>query len=503
MKKLIVLLIACLPIAANAQYVEDAIRYSRDIQYGTARYTALGGAMSSLGGNLSAMVQNPAGAATYRRSEISFTPAMNLHETSSAYQGTIQTDNYKNNFMLNNMGFVAAFNSSYTGEWKRMAFGFTYNRRNLFHRNVVIKGTNENNSLTSQWVHNANNDLWSNYYEGLGWTSYLMWYNTDLQEYVTDIQLSGYGQQVRKVTETRGGMGQYDFTFAGDYADKLSLGGTLGISTLQVEETSSHKESDDEDAIYNFDSFKFDEDLNITGIGVNLKMGIIFKPAYWVRIGVAYHSPTFFTIDEIFESNVRHDLDEPLWEGGDDSYVSYPVDNDGHPNDVYYDEPIYTDLPFTYSYRTPSKFVLGTSFVLKKAGLLSIDYEYCDYTSMKFNDIYDEESFADDNLEISRQYKAVHNLRAGVEIITDPVVLRGGIAWYGSPYSQFSPMPADNRLIYSAGIGFTGKYAYFDLAWNYAPGSYDDVLYSYDNVVEAADIDFTNTQILATLGVRF
>ena len=70
--------LAIITMTTNAQNEIDALRYSTHNLNGTARYTAMGGAFSSLGAEFSALSQNPAGIGMYQFSEITFTPSFNL-----------------------------------------------------------------------------------------------------------------------------------------------------------------------------------------------------------------------------------------------------------------------------------------------------------------------------------------------------------------------------------------------------------------------------------------
>ena len=56
----------------NAQDITDAIRYSSESSYGTARFRAMSGAFGALGGDLSGVSLNPAGSAVFNNSHTSF-----------------------------------------------------------------------------------------------------------------------------------------------------------------------------------------------------------------------------------------------------------------------------------------------------------------------------------------------------------------------------------------------------------------------------------------------
>ena len=75
MKKISLLIVSFVTaISVQAQDYTDALRYSESMVEGDARYMAMGGALSSLGGNLSAMSVNPAGSAVFKKSVVEFSP---------------------------------------------------------------------------------------------------------------------------------------------------------------------------------------------------------------------------------------------------------------------------------------------------------------------------------------------------------------------------------------------------------------------------------------------
>ena len=72
MKRLLLILLLAYSLSpiANSQ---DVQRFSERQIIGTARYVGMGGAMTAIGGDPSAVLDNPAGLGLYRRSEISLT----------------------------------------------------------------------------------------------------------------------------------------------------------------------------------------------------------------------------------------------------------------------------------------------------------------------------------------------------------------------------------------------------------------------------------------------
>ena len=70
-----------------AQEPADALRNAWNVQSGTARVQAIGGAMGSLGGDITATFVNPAGLGFYRTGDFVFTPTYTFGKTNATYLG--------------------------------------------------------------------------------------------------------------------------------------------------------------------------------------------------------------------------------------------------------------------------------------------------------------------------------------------------------------------------------------------------------------------------------
>ena len=89
----------------NAQEPADALRYSWYVQKGTARQQAIGGAMGSLGGEISTLFVNPAGLGFYRTGDFVFTPGFNTLHTRGTYFSRTETAK-KNNLSFGTSGII-------------------------------------------------------------------------------------------------------------------------------------------------------------------------------------------------------------------------------------------------------------------------------------------------------------------------------------------------------------------------------------------------------------
>jgi hypothetical protein len=105
MKKYLLLFMLCPVATVFAQVPEDAVRLSWYPQNGSARTLAIGGAMGSLGGDISALYVNPAGLGFYKTREVVFTPGLFLNNLKADYRGT-STKSKENSFAFGPSGFV-------------------------------------------------------------------------------------------------------------------------------------------------------------------------------------------------------------------------------------------------------------------------------------------------------------------------------------------------------------------------------------------------------------
>ena len=72
-------------VSAGAQTMSDAINFSQNQYYGTARSMALGNAMTALGGDLGSIGINPAGSAVVPYGQFVITPGVTISAVNSAY----------------------------------------------------------------------------------------------------------------------------------------------------------------------------------------------------------------------------------------------------------------------------------------------------------------------------------------------------------------------------------------------------------------------------------
>ncbi|MGQ0830031.1 MAG: OmpP1/FadL family transporter [Bacteroidota bacterium] len=485
MKKLIFTLgtgVIC-TISALAQNDIDAMRYSQITFGGTARFASMAGSMGALGGDISTLSFNPAGIAIYRKTELSITPSIFSQTTSSAFNGMTASDR-KLNFNLGNIGLVTTINltgKNNTTGWESVNFGFGYNRKNNFHNRIRIEGYNTSSSLLDTYVNEANgysSESFDQFSTHLAWVTYLLNPDTGaaLQyNHVIKNDSANYGQYHRKSIESRGSMGETVISFGGNYKSKVYIGATLGIVNAKYLEESVYEEVDAKDTIQAFKSFTYAQDLSTKGNGFNFKIGMIYKPVDWLRIGAAVHTPTILQLKDQYSSTMKSDLES----------ITYDT--------------VSPQGSFDYTITTPFKAIGSLGFIVNKMALFNIDYEYVDYSYAQLNS--SPNVFSEVNNTIHSKYTSTSNIRIGAEVRFDPLTFRAGYALYGSPFKNGENINA-NRNSYTAGIGFRENNYFIDFA--YVLTKYTQYNYLYDPaIVDRVKSDYSNSSFMLTLGLRF
>ena len=482
------LLLGAMAREGRAQDETDAIRYSFLKPQGTARAMGFGSALGSVGGDFSSLSVNPAGIGIYRRSEFMFTPTLRFGSTEGRYLNGIMDDS-RTAFNFSNVGIV--FTRAERGRrydksnWKAISFGVGLNRMADFNRNYSYGGDmntagGPNNSFSEIFVNDATNypgDVNTNgTLAYLGYQSYLV--NQDSLGFYS-LASSDIGlKQLRSVNE-KGGISEIVFTLGGNYQEKLMIGATLGLPSVRYTRSSFFEETDaggnnNDD----FGSFRYSETLKTTGLGVNLKLGMIFKPSDLFRLGVAVHTPTWFSLNE--ESNESLTANTEGYQG----VVSVSSD----------------PRLFEYNLTTPWRAIVSATAMMGQFGFITADYEFVDYNSMRFrfsNEFREYQTVR--NTALKQTFKAASNFRVGIEGRMDQFFARGGFGYYGSPYENSTSN--SNRMDFSLGLGLRGDRFFADLAFVHSQFEELEVPYTVPYVTApVAELDNRMNTIALTIG---
>lgn len=436
--------------------------------------------MGALGGDLSTMAYNPAGIGLYRSGEFSFTPSLFLLTSTTKYAGNTTSDG-KSNVNFGNMGFAFTkdFNNQ-DGGWKTYTMGFGYNRQNNFHKRFSLNNSNSFNSLTGLLASNAQgtdaDNLDQSSAEYLAFQTYLIDTVPGTTNQYYPYAPVKWGSQSKSVTTT-GSIGEWDFSYAANYNDKLYLGATLGFVRTKYTESSVYEETqNDGDTIFSVKSFSYAEDLTTNGSGINFKMGALYKITQQFRVGVALHTPTAMSLKDSYATQINSVLDDNQ---------KLEKDNSGN---------------FQYSVTTPLKAILSAAYVIGKKAIVSADYDYIDYTSIRMTP---SNTFVSANNSLNNNLRVASNYRFGVEYrIDDAVSVRGGYALYQNPYKTGDKNFGSDKSIYSFGLGYRKDNFYIDGALTYSTNSAK--YYMYDpSLIQPSVNNYKAYSLMCTIGLKF
>jgi len=493
MKKTALIIVSVFVLSGiiRAQNFEDALRYSQVFYSGTARFNSMGGAFTALGADLSSLSQNPAGIGVYRSSELSITPQLNYIRSTTDFNGN--TSDYLYNFNLSQGGLVRNIISK-GGNTGLISFnfGYSFNMTNNLNQNVIVSGINNSSSIADSWAEMSNGyykyELGDNV--SVAAIAFDAWIIDTLSgsntEYGTvysnygDNPPSKYGQDMRRSTIYDGYLGEHAISFGGNYSNKIYFGATFGINTLRYSSYFEHIETANSSLPSEFKSMDYIDYFEDRGTGFTFKFGLIAKPVEMLRIGIAFHTPTYYKIDEYF----YEDISSKFTDGKD-----YHANND--------------PLRFNYALNTPFRLLTGIGVQINKIALISADYEFVDYSSAYFFQTGDGYNYSDKNNDIREALKSTGNYRLGGEFRMNKLYFRSGYGYYGK---AFKPVEDNANLDYrtiSGGVGFREKSVSVDFGYVNYKSSQKNYLYQLDSGFDPADYNLSTMKNMFSLTLSY
>lgn len=527
-------------------------------QFGTARSMSMGGAFTSLGADLASMSINPAGLGMYRRGEVAVTPVVTMARASndglSPSQQMPYRSNSKNRFALGNIG--AVFNV-YEGQGRLLSlnFGIGYNRMADYNYNYSFQYAGSDRtasvadafslqldaggaSVGSNGITLGNRSDWG--IEGFFWpavaayktylvdrNSHGVWYPAEIGDNAT---IDG-GAAMRST----GSAGEFDISMGGNWNNKLYFGFTLGIQSIYQKQRIYYGEMysygggngyGTGDPAVDADGQRLDnvmqhmglnQTTEVEGAGVNFKLGVVYRPTESLRLGVAFHTPTFYSLDRhYFLVMSTESIGPTAADKGD--YRPHTYTSDAYPEDAIHDTG-----DFGWEFVSPSRLLFGASYTFGNVAILSVDYQRDWYNGIRVKNhpypiLMDSGDYKQD---FKNYFKGSNTVRAGLEVRPLPLLaLRAGFGYSGSMLRDETVM-FDTPVVYqstsfSAGVGVAlGRSAYLDLAYSYVRNKMTPYQLFYADLYDAATgyeetyqseiftTKLTRHAVALTLGFRF
>ena len=519
---------ATLPMCAQETY-EMAKLVGRDLN-GTARYVGMGGAMEALGADISTIRTNPAGLGFFRHSKAMMSFGGRSQEGASKF-----ADGKPTVMSFDQAGFVFSLPSSGRSF---VNFAFNYSKSRNF--NQILSAASKLNGASQNKLSylkgmegvfgipshedgrpklNDNGALVSpdNTFSQLDYLYYnTLLYNPNLP---VDEQYGFYEADSYGMRRTESGyIGTYDFNVSGNINDRVYIGATVGIHDVHYKGYSEYRER----MLPNMDNVEetmLDDYRRISGTGIDLRVGVIFRPIEYspFRIGLHVATPIFY---DLTTSN-----DTRLSYSNFDGYGTIGEDYD-------------------FQFETPWEFGISLGHTVGKSLAIGASYEYADYSNCKvkvntggyydeywgyYNDSSNDRAM---NSHINNTLKGVSTFKMGTEYkVMDNVALRLGYNYVSPLYSEHgykdstldSPgsyyasatdyinWGATNRV--TCGVGFRADKFNFDVAYQYSSQEGDffpfleyeaaDPHSGLDNICGPQKVENKHHQLLMTVGYTF
>lgn len=524
MMRTIVMIVSALVLASSAAFSQgqlDAYKAAQTEINGTARYLGMGGAFGALGGDISAMHTNPAGLAVYRSSEVVTTLSLNMTGAETNWFDTKTKEN-RTRFNFDNIAYVGYFPTSRDEGIVGWNVGFSYNRVKNFNRKYTARDFGKEDSSVSDYIAERTN--LGNYSEQnlegnrTGYNPYnnvedwlaVLGYNAFFidpvsgggNKYVSNYRYSN-GTSIpvddrELFVSEKGAVDLYNISFGMNISDIIMVGATAAITDINYKYFSQYSEYfEDESHLY------LDNWLETEGTGYSFNLGVIARPSDYLRLGVAYTSPTWYDMTDYYYAEGHNSLEE----------LHSTPDDGAHSN---------------YDFRSPDKWLFSVAGVIGQTALISVDYELTNYKNMRMYDEYGKENYYT-NSDIKRNFGPGGILRVGAEVkVTPQFAIRAGGAWQvQNPMNEM----LENNWEEVATVGtiphFTTQSSFANysvgLGYRFTPNFYMDMacvlktqkenLFAYSNMYNAggdyviastpSTLKTNRTQVALTFGYKF
>ncbi len=534
-------------VQAMAQDAYENARVLGSDLNGTARYVGMGGALEALGADISTISSNPAGMGLFRRSHASLSFGVVSQEDVQRFDNLGKT-----NLSFDQIGFVYAIQ---TGENSFFNFSVNYHKSKNFDqilsaanalqasslaKHVFGKstlGTDGNGGYTldtnkdGQWMgwRDAKSNERAYTYTQLDY----LYTNGVTMDDVNKKDAKGKVVPINTYMEASdfqfnrahtGWISDFDINLSGNINNRVYLGLTMGIHTVNYNGYSNYTESIlNAKNVYSGTHTLVDE-RKIKGSGVDLKFGIIFRPIEDspFRLGLSVATPTWYELKTDNYTTLYNNTDRKVYNYGYDNFRN--------------------SESYKFRYYTPWKFGVSAGHTFENMLAFGLSYEYSDNSSAdtrligSYNGYDNANTYPDRvmNDVTARSLKGTHTLKVGGELRPDPqIAIRLGYNYVSPMYKSEgvrSNMLDSEGNVYSstadftnwddthrvtAGLGYKYNKFNFDIAYQYSntkgtfypfqnTAFYDpDTNVRLENIGTPTPVSNKRHQLLFTVGYTF
>ena len=430
------------PLGALCTWSQDFTRMSEQSIMGTARYVGMGGAMTAIGGDPSAVLDNPAGLGLYRRFEALLTMDMTFDCTRQIT--TLDVNPAKRRlFMVPQASFVFSF-PTYHADDDGIQFHnllISYQRVHTFNRTYLAASLNDPSLGALLDATDVNWDI--------------------------PFCANRYNESNEQQLVETGYVNEYSFDYAMNIRNQWYVGVGLRMQSYWLSADAVYREVFPAEGAnppyYNTNTTT----LQYTGVTCNLAAGLIYRPLKWLRIGVGIQTPTIGSLQTYTTGTLAAQTDS----------LRYSYAPDG----------AYTDKDF----HMPLHLSTSVAFQIGAYGMLSLQY---DYRHAKY--VQDTHSLRA-GLEVipvlgmyinaGYAYESTFNNQASV-VPMDPTFDRQDTYFFQPRWTQYA----------SCAIGYRGTYMMVQAAYQYRWQRTN--LYAHESIVNPYNMNADTHRIVVTLG---
>lgn len=425
LSKIILLLLFVSFSISNAQFIEDALRYTSPNGIITPRAAAMNISFHGISDDISALYFNPAGLSLIGKSELSF--GMGFTTTSN------ETDFLTSkNFLRSNNEYITHAGIAIPVQFDdtKAAIAIGYFLEDDYNSNFSYAGFNPGMTMiqseTAYGPRNVNDN----------WAYLLYLANEDGNGFVTPLRDS---LEQRSLTTESGGLQNVSGGVSFDVSDYVAIG--FGITGkwgnyayrreyAEYDRFNYHANNSIEGRV--FDRIETVENLQQNVSGINATIGIQGRISNFMRFGVSIKTPTWYQVDEVFDTRI----DAFYKSGQNPEYYSYDGKN-------------------SYNLRTP--FVYSGGLSIHGEGLtFSAGVSYSDATQLKFSDAVPEVMALNNRIMLELVGQTTWGFGLEYDIPLVPIVARASYSRTTSPYQL--DIPNANITNFSIGGGvYVGK----------------------------------------------
>lgn len=390
-------------------------------------YNSMSGSAIALSGSLTALAENPAGAAFYRQPAWSMSGNI-LSQTNRSQDGNSSILGGVSNLNIAQLGFV---NSEPSEVWR---WFFVMNTDQHYRNEVNVNGE-LGNSIQQQWIDNSSGTPpdflpYAGIYEDMLYQSYATDYDSLSSSYYSTAVLPN---AITNHTYKRTGLrNQWTLGLARSFGPTLHFGASFSLLHSYEQVSTYHKES--YPITTDLSSFRVTDYWKNSGFGISANAGIIYRPIQSIRLASSLQLPSIYSFEQTWS-------------------VEMAVYRPSISSSIITEESVGAGYEWFAS--TGPRLNSGMAVVLGRTGLISFSHTLL---ASHWTRAYKDEAYLNAIIDTALGWQ--HNITIGGELRLGPLGLRGGTGVRGLGGSNLNPLN-----VLSFGFSLTDHNFRYELSW--------------------------------------